>query len=231
MPSSCPQPQLHWYSRRDRLLGRRGLLLAALLFGLSAGEALAQANPRSTFPGRRIGGGTRGECTSRVLAHLVPPASVFAPGVSRTLGLLEGPVATPRPVLLELQPFSSVSGGADRTSLGRTSRDLPASPAGVTLINVASFSGSMLWESSYRCGNDVPPGEVDPLAFVDALAPPALSLLVGDVTPADRPVQEALARLKKACGRQVPRQEVAQAFGLEDLISADWPATLPVRCL
>ena len=54
---------------------------------------------------------------------------------------------------------------------------------------------------------------------------------MSDVTPADRPVQEALARLKTACGRQVPRQEVAQAFGLEDLISAEWPATLPVRCL
>jgi hypothetical protein len=165
------------------------------------------------------------------LAHLVPPASVFAPGASRTLGLLEGPVATPRPVLLEFQPFSSVSGGVDRASLGRTSRDLPASPAGVTLISLASFSGSMLWESSYRCGYDGPPGEADPLAFVDAVAPPALSLLVSDVTPADRPVQEALARLKAACGRAVPRQEVALAFGLEDLISAEWPASLPVRCL
>jgi hypothetical protein len=214
-----------------RLLGRCGLLLAPLLLGLPASEALAQANPRSTFPGRRIGGGTRGECTARLLAHLVPPASVFAPGASRTLGLLEGPVATPRPVLLEFQPFSSVSGGVDRASLGRTSRDLPASPAGVTLISLASFSGSMLWESSYRCGYDGPPGEADPLAFVDAVAPPALSLLVSDVTPADRPVQEALARLKAACGRAVPRQEVALAFGLEDLISAEWPASLPVRCL
>lgn len=231
MPRTCPQDQFHWYSRRDRLLGRRGLLSAALLLGLSAGEALAQANPRSTFPGRRIGAGTRGECTARVLAHLVPPTSVFAPGVSRTLGLLEGPVASPRPVLLELQPFSSVSGGADRASLGRVSRDLPAGPAGVTLITLASFSGSLLWESSYRCGNDGPPEDADPIAFVDAVARPALSLLVSDITPADRPVHEALARLKAACGRAIPRQEVAQAFGLEDLISAEWPATLPVRCL
>ena len=56
----------------------------------------AQANPRSTFPGRRVGGGTRGECSSaRTLVHLVPATSVYAPGASGLVGLVQGPSDSP----------------------------------------------------------------------------------------------------------------------------------------
>ncbi|MEB3331516.1 MAG: hypothetical protein VKI83_03370 [Synechococcaceae cyanobacterium] len=207
-----------------------GLALLALGAETLGAAALAQTNLRSTFPGRRIGGGTRGECTARLLAHLVPANSVFAPGASRTLGLLEGPVANPRPLLLEFRPLSS-GGSADKASSTRVSRDLPAAPAGVTLITLAAgTSASTVWESSYRCGLDGA-AAADPLAFVEAAAPPALSLVVSDVTAADKASQAALARLRAACGSAVPRQEVAQAFGLADVINADWPAQLPVRCL
>lgn len=48
----------------------------------------AQANPRSTFPGRRVGGGTRGECSARTLVHLVPETSVYAPDASGLVGLV-----------------------------------------------------------------------------------------------------------------------------------------------
>ena len=57
-------------------------LLQRLLCVLILGAVLpTAANPqlRSSFPGRRIGGGTRGECTARLLVHLVPKNSVFAP--------------------------------------------------------------------------------------------------------------------------------------------------------
>ena len=56
-------------------------LLQRLFCVLILGAVLpTAANPqlRSSFPGRRIGGGTRGECTARLLVHLVPKNSVFA---------------------------------------------------------------------------------------------------------------------------------------------------------
>jgi hypothetical protein len=218
-------------THQARLRPRRTALVLPMALALLAlgGEALAQANPRSSFPGRRIGGGTRGECTARLLAHLVPASSVFAPGSSGTLGLLEGPVANPRPLLLEFRPLTS-GGSADTARTARISRDLPAAAAGVTLVTLAAGSGgSTVWESSYRCGLEGAAG-ADPLAFVDAAAPPAVSLLVTDVTAADKASQAALARLKAACGGSVPRQQVAEAFALGDVINADWPAQLPVRC-
>jgi hypothetical protein len=204
-------------------------VLAVLVLLAISGEALAQPNLRSSFPGRRIGGGTRGECTARLLTHLVPANSVFAPGSSGTLGLLEGPVATPRPLQLEFRPLSNTS-SAEAARSARVRRDLPAAPAGITLVTLAAGTvGATVWESSYRCGLEGG-ANVEPLAFVEASAPPAVSLLVSDVTPADKSNQAALARLKAACGSSVPRQQVAKAFGLGDLINADWPSQLPVRC-
>ncbi len=201
------------------------LLLALALLAEST-AALAQSNLRSTFPGRRVGGGTRGECAARILAHLVPADSVFAPGPSLTVAVLEGPTANPRPLQLEFRPQ-----GPGGTAAGATvQRNLPAAAAGVTLLKVGGFKGAEVWESSYRC-TDAAPASSDPLSFVDSVSPPALSLLVSDATASDRSIQAGLQRLKGLCGAKVSRADLARSFGLEDVMGPDWPESLPVRCL
>lgn len=211
----------------DRNLSCRwchGLLLAAV--SLDAIAALADSNMRSTFPGRRVGGGTRGECVARVLAHLVPGDSVFAPGAAMTVALLEGPTANPRPLQVQFRPQ-----GPGGTAAGPAlKRELEASPAGVTLLSLASFSGSQVWESSFRCDDGVSHATTDPVSFVEAVAPPALSLLVSEGSANDRSVQMALQKLKGLCGSHVAKDQLAKTFGLEDVIGSEWPATLPVRC-
>ena len=108
-------------------------------FGLTVGSlpspAFAQANLRSTFPGRRVGGGTRGECSARTLVHLVPDSSVFAPGASGDLALVQGPTANPVSLTMTFKPEA---GGAS------TSQTLPASSAGVTLISRSAIGLSLI---------------------------------------------------------------------------------------
>ncbi len=211
----------------DRRIVRIGLGALAALSLLAEGTAgLAQPSLRSNFPGRRIGGGTRGECAARVVAHLVPADSVFAPGPALTIALLEGPSANPRPLQLQFRP----QGPGGPSSAANAKRELAPAPAGVTLLGAASFKGEVLWESSYRCGDPAPVSS-DPLSFVESVSPPALSLLVTDVTPNDRVFQARLQKLKGLCGAQVARAELAKSFGLEDVIGPDWPERLPVRCL
>ena len=108
-------------------------------------------------------------------------------------------------------------------------RLLPASGAGVTLLTISAFKASQVWESSYRCG-DSDPVSGDPLNFVASVSPPALSLLVTDVTAADRTVQAGLQRLKGLCGSKVARDDLARSFALEDVIDSTWAELLPVRC-
>lgn len=200
--------------------------LAVLCLLADGAAALAQPSLRNSFPGRRIGGGTRGECAARVLAHLVPADSVFAPGPALTVAVLEGPTANPRPLQVQFRPQ-----GPGGTAAGpAVKRELPAAPAGVTLLNLAGFKGAQVWESSFRCDDGASPATSDPLSFVETVSPPALSLLVGEGSADDRLLQTALQKLKGLCGSQVAKAQLAKTFGLEDVIGPDWPATLPVRC-
>ena len=202
-------------------------LLLALAMSAQASAALAQPNPRSTFPGRRVGGGTRGECTARVLAHLVPATSVYAPGATGLIALLEGPNANPRPIAVSFRQ-ANASGSTDAARTLLSSRDLPASSAGVTLLAVA-LKGATVWESNYRCDEGVA-DPADPLAMVSSQAPPAVSLLLTDATPADTALQAKIKGLPALCGKTVSREQLASSFDLADVVSADWPDQLPVRC-
>lgn len=206
---------------------RSASLLVALALLAQASAALAQPNLRSTFPGRRIGGGTRGECAARVLAHLVPSTSVFAPGAGGLIGLVEGPTANPRPIMATFrQANASGSSAAARELI--LQRQLPANGPGVTLFNVA-LKGPTVWESTYAC--DEGPGDPsDPLAMVSSQTPPAVSLLLADPTPADTALQSKLKGLRSLCGKTIAREQLAADFDLRDVINAEWPEQLPVRC-
>ena len=206
---------------------RSAPLLVALALVAQASTALAQPNLRSTFPGRRIGGGTRGECAARVLAHLVPASSVFAPGAGGLIGLVEGPTANPRPIQAAFrQANASGSSAAARELI--LQRQLPANGPGVTLLSVP-LKGPTVWESTYAC--DEGPGDPsDPLAMVSSQTPPAVSLLLLDPTSADIALQARLKALRSLCGKTITREQLAADFDLRDVINAEWPAQLPVRC-
>jgi hypothetical protein len=204
------------------------LALAPLAVQIPAADA--QADLRKSFPGRRIGGGTRGECSSRLLAHLVPASSVFAPGPARSLGVLEGLSASPSPLALTFRPLSGRGTAAGSMASGQR-RVLPASGVGITLLTLPAVKVPTVWESTYVCPEaPAAPASSDPLNFVAAESPPALSLLVMESSKDDAPVQAALAQLRKSCGSTVPREEVGAAFGLSDLFTAQWPQRIPVRC-
>jgi hypothetical protein len=220
--------------RRPLRCGAALLLLLALPVA-----ALAQSTLRNTFPGRRIGGGTRGECSARLLAHLVPSNSVFAPGASAAIALLEGPTAQPRPLELTFRPLTN-AGTAASAQASTSTRNLPAAPAGVVLLTLPPVKTPLIWESGYRCdgGGDGGSGggggggsvAADPLDFVQTAAPPAVSLLVPDAVPGDAPIQASLKALRAQCGRTVTTASLARTFGLEDVVTLDWPQQLPVRC-
>lgn len=211
-----------------RPVSRSSLLACAIAFtvGATALPSLAQPGLRSTFPGRRVGGGTRGECSARPIAHLVPADSVFAAGPTRLLGILQGPAANPYPIQTSFRPQKPAEAPA------LASLTLPAGPAGIVLIQQPKLPGPTLWESAYQCPPAPTSATDDPYNFVSADSPPALSLLLPEVTPADSANQLALQQLRQRCGGSISREEVARLFGMADVIEpdAEWPAQLPVRC-
>ena len=180
-----------------------------------------QSNPRHSFPGRRVGGGTRGDCNARSLLHLVPESSVFAPGSAGTLGLVQGPSSNPFKLTVLLKPED------DGAPISRT---FAATTAALILIRSGSVSIPTVWESSFECS----PGEAvenDGLhSFIQSSSPPALSLLVPEPEADDLSVQTLLDSLFQRCGSTVPIRETLAQFGLSDVVNEDWPQQLPVLC-
>ena len=194
-------------------------------FGLTVGSipspAFAQANLRNSFPGRRVGGGTRGECSARTLVHLVPDSSFFAPGASGDLALGQGPTANPVSLTMTFKPEA---GGAS------TSQTLPASSAGVTLISRSAIGAPTIWESGFDCASGDAAASADPLSFIETVSPPAVSLLLSTPEASDTQAQKSLKALRQSCGGLVPAAETLAQFGLADVVTAEWPQQLPVRC-
>ena len=148
-------------------------LLSALVVNVICCSALGAA-PRNTFPGRRIGGGTRGECAARPVLHLVPSSNVFSLGSSNLIAVLEGPSANPMPLEVILRPASD-DGLATPGVFPLLQRSLGAAVNRLVILSVPAASGPLLWESSYQCGQDE---GADEFGFITASAPPALTLLL-----------------------------------------------------
>ena len=114
------------------------------------GSILDTGGMRNSFPGRRIGGGTRGECWSRLFAHLLPANSIFTLGSSRLIGFLEGPAPNPQPVRLELRSLLLLPDG--RSSINKEPllrREFSPLFYGVTLILLPKLTNAVVWSSTY----------------------------------------------------------------------------------
>ena len=189
----------------------QALLALTLLAGVGPlpTPGLAQQQSQNQFPGRRVGGGTRGECTSRLIAHLLPASNIqgVAQGKAPRIALLEGPAVQTYPLLLNLQ--------------GLRSYQLEPMAAGVRLLTLPPLSTETRWESSFLCPGAAGPSG-DPLAFVTTASPPALSL----IRPG-QPPGALLDRLAAKCGGTVPTAELRSVLG-GDPLPGDWPEQLPV---
>ena len=72
----------------------------------------------------------------------------------------------------------------------------------------------------------------DEFGFIGVEGPPAKSLLVADLLPADSAVQSYLNVMYSTL--VVPRHllaTISRLFELEDVVSSRWPEVLPVVCL
>ena len=186
-----------------------------------------EATPRNTFPGRRIGGGTRGECAARPVVHLVPSSNVFFLGSANLIALLEGPAANPMPLEVILRSASD-DGLATPAVPPLLQQSLGASVNRLVLLRVPAASSPLLWESSYQCEEDQ---GADEFGFVTASAPPALTLLLPAAASQAGSLQQKLASLQAVCGSSTAVAPLRQAFDFGDeVIDDSWPETVTVQC-
>ena len=194
---------------------------SSLLLGAGFFPAPILSQSRNTFPGRRVGGGTRGECAARQIIHLVPESSVFAPGSEVLIGWLEGPSPDPRPLEVSLL--------RQNTSTPVLSRSVDSAGPRLVLLRLPqALALPLVWESGYQCA-DAPAD--DEFGFIGAEGPPAKSLLVEDLLPADSAVQTHLREVLNKCDSTTSLASISRLFELNDVLSSSWPEVLSVVCL
>ena len=185
---------------------------------------------RGSFPGNRVGGGTRGECSARLIVHLVPESGRYDPSSagSNLIGLLQGPSLNPTPLVITFRPFQA-SLQIDQASQSPSTLRVKASKASLVLLDPGFDDKSMMWESAYECDQNGDSGEFD---FITSSSPPALSLLTktSDLRTGTLKTAELLKSWKSLCGNTIPTNSVLNQFGLDDLLNQQWPNQLPVFC-
>jgi hypothetical protein len=165
------------------------------------------------FPLRREGGGTRGACASRLVAHLVPLDGRLDPGARPILGVIEGESPEPAPLVLRWS-------GGERIEPARRG-------ASLRLLLLSAPVGSGLWESFPACEGSAEP-----------MAPPARSLLgptpgtaasPGAAASPERDALDALRRLWSRCGERIATAELLATWDYPHLADR-LPPDLPVVC-
>ena len=150
----------------------------------------------STFPGRRVGGGTRGECASRVIIHLVPKSSQYSisSDAEALIGLVQGPSELPTGLDLSFRPLRS-NGNEEQSQQKRIDFSFKPSDASLILLS-PSFKNNQtyIWESSFNCQKSILTDEFD---FITSGSPPALSLLTTQSNDLTNSVFQILRQLKK----------------------------------
>jgi hypothetical protein len=207
------------------LLKGRSFRLIWAVFSLVGCVLLADlpvsADPRSTFPGRRVSAGTRGECMSRVLAHLVPESSVMALSPSRDVAFVLGPSANPVATTVSFKPAAGGQG---------MNRTFKAEPVGINLLTLDAIEAPIVWQSVFDCASMDSTGSGQSFDIVQTSSPPAISLLLVEKMHSDQALHQLVDKLKTRCGKTVPTRQLLASFGLDDLITPQWPDQLPVRC-
>ena len=101
----------------------------------------------------------------RQIVHLVPASSVFAPGSTALIGLLEGPSSKPQPLELALR-VAAADGSADAGAAPLVQKQVPAAANRLVLLSIPTVSRPLVWESSFRCDADE---EGDEFGFITHL--------------------------------------------------------------
>ena len=217
------------------MINRRFQLLSLFSIVLFQASAVSLPNPiqaqtlRGTFPGRRVGGGTRGDCTSRLIIHLVPKSSQYSVSSDGQdlIGLVQGPSMSPTDLELMFRPLMS-NGNQEQSKQKSISYSFEPNDASMLLFSPKlSSNQSFIWESSFNCRQ---PGDSGDFDFVTSGSPPALSMLTTHSDESTHGIPNTLKEWKTLCGGLISTEDVLSRFELTDLLSYDWPSRLPVLC-
>lgn len=201
-------------------------LLVGIIRPLGGETNQERLKNRQTFPGRRIGGGTRGKCNSRLLVHLVPSSNIYTPDSSKNIALLIGPSNEPKSLLIKFSKEKT------EKELIQDTQVLDSSTSKVIIIKSPDVNFPIIWESSFDCNKENKTHN-DPLNFVESFAPPAKTLIKNkSQNNEDKLNANKILNLTAKCNQKIYFNHLLNLFDLNELRETIQPGSkINIECI
>ncbi|MDC3095535.1 hypothetical protein OA409_02625 [Prochlorococcus sp. AH-716-M06] len=190
-----------------------------------------EINIGSAFPGRRLGGGTRGECSARKIMHLVPDNNILFHNSDGQIALIIGPSNSPKDVKIAFKPYSSPDGNFNGPSPEIDELFISNSSEKIILLNIPKKKFPFTWESAFECSDDNEESfDGFGFNFIQDNSPPAISLIAPASLQGKNNSEDKISWLSKYCGKKVSQNELNKKFKINELFDENWSEEISVDC-
>ena len=190
-----------------------------------------EINIGSAFPGRRLGGGTRGECSARKIMHLVPDNNILFHNSEGQIALIIGPSSSPKDVKIAFKPYSSPDGNFNGPSPEIDELFISNSSEKIILLNIPKKKFPFTWESAFECSDDNQESfDGFGFNFIQDNSPPAISLIAPESLQKKNNSEDKILWLSKYCGKNISQNELNKKFQINELFDENWLEEIYVDC-
>ncbi len=189
-----------------------------LLFSLLIlSPRIAISSDRSTFPTSRMGGGTRGECSSRLIIHIVPMANKYSPDKNGLLAIYLGKTKEAKPLTVEM------------INKSRAKQKLIFEPTEESLLifKTQSIANNTLWKSYFNCAENQ---SENMLNFISNVSNPVTTLISSESNLENKKYQTFINRAFNNCGTTIKNEEIKNLTNIDGAILNEFSENLRIIC-
>ncbi len=173
------------------------------------------------FPGRRVGGGTRGECSARFLVNLVNKDNALHIKNFEPIAFLVGKSSNSNAIDVT---FRNVKNSTVNNI------NIPSTDSEIILLKSPDIRVDYLLEAKPLC-NEVFL-DSDPFSIASSVNPPTRSHLIIKNRPKDREIKQALTLMENLCNSTIKTNRIISIWDLDSRLVEKYklPSNLPVKC-
>jgi hypothetical protein len=201
------------------------LIFSSLIFSNEIKGQDEMINIGLAFPGRRVGGGTRGECSARKIMHLVPESNIAFQNDLGHFALIIGPSNDPKDININFKEFEETK----KNKINLNNFKIKASKEKVFLISIPSQDAPFILESSFDCNDNTDMGY--DFNFIQDSSPPAQTLIAPSSYQKNKNHEDKMAWLSKFCDKNISQSSLSEKFQIGELFDENWAKDINVICL
>ena len=162
---------------------------------LSICAQFVSASDRNTFPTSRIGGGTRGECASRLLIHVVPSANKYMPDKNRLLAVYLGKTKQSNPLIVQILYNNSFEHEMVFNSLGES----------LLIFKIPKIEKNILWKSYFKCSDNYSDNMYN---FISNHSIPVSTSISSDNNIENKKYRKFINKSYNSCGNSISKKDL-----------------------